>query len=212
LLADDVAQLQKALANLQSTPPSSGPGTIRKGENARESSSTDQKESSTEERMASVEARIRRAEQTIGSGGRRALGEAVDELRMRVQLIQPSTIEALESRLNALVTRQQGQGQNKATPDKALMEMHDLCRRWDATCQSLPALVTRLQGLRVLHEQAGEATALLAQAEGARMAMTKAVEGDRLAMHDLRLHLAQQTSAIEQRLLAMEKRLSTLGK
>jgi hypothetical protein len=98
----------------------------------------------SDSRLAALDARLRRAESALGGAddNRRPLTDTVEDLRLRLQLVQGGTLDALESRLNVLITKQAGQTR---TPDKTLNDVHELMRQWETTCQALPAITTRLQ-------------------------------------------------------------------
>lgn len=49
--------------------------------------------------------------------------------------------------------------------------MYEMMQRWDAVSAHLPALVTRLAGLRAAHEDAARASASLAQLDNAQNAV-----------------------------------------
>ncbi|VDN04691.1 unnamed protein product [Thelazia callipaeda] len=159
-------------------------------------------------RLVALENRISCLEQMVnGPGGSEEcekttkvpIAEAVEDLRMRVQLLHPAHVDGLHSRMTQILSKfQQIDEKKKEKSDSEFEEkvnkLYEMMNRWDTTCTGLSSAVKRMHDLRMLHEQAEQFGAKLSLLTGIRAQLIKTVEREEMMLFDFR----QQThSAIE---------------
>lgn len=136
-------------------------------------------------RLVDLEKRVAGLEELVGSQPVAGSGSApataaplaslVGDLRDKVTLLDGPRLEALSQKIKALTPQLEAatkQGIDRpASQDKKITEMYEMMQRWDAVSAHLPALVTRLTGLRTAHEDAARASTSLAQLDHAQNAV-----------------------------------------
>ncbi|VDK68974.1 unnamed protein product [Litomosoides sigmodontis] len=176
-------------------------------------------------RLAVLENRINRLEQMIdGVGGgydesmkvcKIPVAEAVEDLRMRVQLLHPAHVDGLHSRITQLLSKlQQVEEKKKEKGDSEFEEkvdkLYEMMSRWDVACTGLSSAVKRMYDLRKLHEQAEQFSIKLSQLTGIRSQLAKTMEREEMMLFDFR----QQTHAALEKLgvdiTRLEERINKL--
>uniref|UniRef100_A0A0R3S623 Dynactin subunit 2 n=1 Tax=Elaeophora elaphi TaxID=1147741 RepID=A0A0R3S623_9BILA len=177
-------------------------------------------------RLAVLENRINRLEEMIGGVGtgcdesmkvcKIPVAEAVEDLRMRVQLLHPAHVDGLHSRITQLLSKlQQVEEKKKEKGDSEFEEkvdkLYEMMSRWDVACTGLSSAVKRMYDLRKLHEQAEQFSKKLSQLTGIRSQLTKTMEREEMMLFDFR----QQTHVALEKLGAditrLEERISKLN-
>uniref|UniRef100_A0A915Q404 Uncharacterized protein n=1 Tax=Setaria digitata TaxID=48799 RepID=A0A915Q404_9BILA len=169
-------------------------------------------------RLAVLENRINRLEQMIdGVGGgsddsmkicKIPVAEAIEDLRMRVQLLHPAHVDGLHSRITQLLSKLQQVEEKKKEKSESEFEekvdkLYEMMSRWDVACTGLSSAVKRMYDLRKLHEQAEQFSKKLSQLTGIRSQLAKTMEREEMMLFDFR----QQTHAALEKLGADIARL-----
>ncbi|PAV84348.1 hypothetical protein WR25_01539 [Diploscapter pachys] len=110
-----------------------------------------------------LEKRLARIESLIGAAtakeDKQPVVDALEDLKFRVEALNPTYIESLESRLNALIAKndqleeKQGKSSQSGIDLAKVDELLALMQKWDASCAALPSNVRKIQSLHRLHEQ-----------------------------------------------------------
>ncbi|KAL4002172.1 Dynamitin family protein [Acanthocheilonema viteae] len=177
-------------------------------------------------RLAVLENRINRLEQMIdGVNGscdesmrvcKIPIAEAVEDLRMRVQLLHPAHVDGLHSRITQLLSKlQQVEEKKKEKGDSEFEEkvdkLYEMMSRWDVACTGLSSAVKRMYDLRKLHEQAEQFSKKLSQLTAIRSQLAKTMEREEMMLFDFR----QQTHAALEKLgadiIRLEERINKLN-
>nr|CDP93615.1 BMA-DNC-2, isoform d [Brugia malayi] len=175
-------------------------------------------------RLAVLENRINRLEQMIDGVGydesmkicKIPIAEAIEDLRMRVQLLHPAHVDGLHSRITQLLSKlQQVEEKKKEKCDSEFEDkvdkLYEMMSRWDVACTGLSSAVKRMYDLRKLHEQAEHFSKKLSQLTGIRSQLAKTMEREEMMLFDFR----QQTHAALEKLGAdiarLEERINKLN-
>ncbi|VDN91403.1 unnamed protein product [Brugia pahangi] len=177
-------------------------------------------------RLAVLENRINRLEQMIDGVGagydesmkicKIPIAEAIEDLRMRVQLLHPAHVDGLHSRITQLLSKlQQVEEKKKEKCDSEFEDkvdkLYEMMNRWDVACTGLSSAVKRMYDLRKLHEQAEHFSKKLSQLTGIRSQLAKTMEREEMMLFDFR----QQTHAALEKLGAdiakLEERINKLN-
>ncbi|EFO16078.1 hypothetical protein LOAG_12430 [Loa loa] len=177
-------------------------------------------------RLAVLENRINRLEQMIDGVGagydesmkvcKIPVAEALEDLRMRVQLLHPAHVDGLHSRITQLLSKlQQVEEKKKEKGDSEFEDkvdkLYEMMNRWDVTCTGLSSAVKRMYDLRKLHEQAEQFSKKLSQLTGIRSQLAKTMEREEMMLFDFR----QQTHSALEKLGAdiarLEERINKLN-
>uniref|UniRef100_A0A2K6WKI7 Uncharacterized protein n=1 Tax=Onchocerca volvulus TaxID=6282 RepID=A0A2K6WKI7_ONCVO len=175
-------------------------------------------------RLAILENRTNRLEQMIDGVGadesmkvcKIPIAEAIEDLRMRVQLLHPAHVDGLHSRITQLLSKLQQVEEKKKEKGDSEFEskvdkLYEMMNRWDTACTGLSSAVKRMYDLRKLHEQAEQFSKKLSQLTGTRSQLIKTVEREEMMLFDFR----QQTHAALEKLgtsmARIEERINKLN-
>lgn len=180
----------------------------------------------SEGRFLALEARLKRIEQFVGGAdevddlskhaGRVPLAEAIEDLRMRVQLLHPNHVDGVHSRLTQLLAKlQMAEEKQSEKTDSELEEkvnrLYEVTSKWDDACVGLPAVVQRMHGLQKLHEQAQQFSTKLAQLAGIRTQLLKTIESEEMSLFDFRQQTSEAIAKLSADLQNLEARLNVLN-
>lgn len=170
-------------------------------------------------KLLSLEQRLRRIESLIGSvdTAHQPIADSIEDIRFRLEALNPSYIDGMESKLNALLSKldQVDDKRRKVLDDEIetkVNELLELMTKWDVACAAMPINIKRLQGLHRLHEQAQHFSERLAQLVGVRDQIEKAIAADRMAMCELQVKAKEDITAVLRQITNLEERLKKLGK
>ena len=186
-----------------------------------------------------MEQRIARLESTLGSNPEKlamlkaenradGLLEAVEELQMKVNLLNPKVVDLVDGRLGALQLRLQqigekkaanaaaggGQQQQQLTEEtaKRIEEIHGQVEKWESVCVTLPNITDRMATLNDLHNRAVTFSQTLQQLE----AMQKTISGNLTTQSSLvtavEATLADNLETIGKNCKALDERIAKLKK
>uniref|UniRef100_A0A914DIQ4 Dynactin subunit 2 n=1 Tax=Acrobeloides nanus TaxID=290746 RepID=A0A914DIQ4_9BILA len=148
--------------------------------------------------LANLEARIQRIEKMLKSDnpdsenlGNTTFSEAVEDLRMRVDALNPIYLDNLESKLNNVLTKlsQVDDKRNERSDvqfEERVNKLYEMVSKWDTQCSNLPSIVKRMHSLATLHEQAENWSSKLNEMVGIKSQILKKIENDRVTLVQLR--------------------------
>ncbi|KJH47467.1 Dynamitin [Dictyocaulus viviparus] len=132
-------------------------------------------DTSSNAKLLSLDQRLRRIETLVGSvdPAHQPIADCVEDIRFRLEALNPSYIDVMESKLNAVMSKldQVDDKRQKIADDEMeakVNELLGLMNKWDVVCAAMPINVKRLQGLHRLHEQAQHFSERLSQLIGIR--------------------------------------------
>jgi len=184
-------------------------------------------------RAAELEQRIARLESALGNNPEKlamlraenrgdGLLEAVEELQMKVNLLNPKVVDQVDGRLGALQLRLQQIGEKRAAnaagqqvaeeTAKKVTEIHEKVEKWESVCATLPNIADRMVTLNDLHNRAVTFAQTLQQLE----AMQKTIAGNLTTQSTLvsrvEANLADNLETIGKNCKALDERISKLKK
>uniref|UniRef100_A0A9J2PG38 Dynactin subunit 2 n=1 Tax=Ascaris lumbricoides TaxID=6252 RepID=A0A9J2PG38_ASCLU len=181
-----------------------------------------------ESRYLALESRLKRIEQLVGGGcdavdevtkkmSRAPLAETMEDLKMRVQLLHPTHVDGLHSRINQVLAKMKQAEEKKLEKmdsdfEEKVSSLYELMTKWDNTCVGLPAAVQRIHGLQRLHEQAQQFSTRLAHLVGTRAQLMKSLEGEQMAMFDFRQQTADALTKLANDMEKINARIEALKK
>jgi len=185
----------------------------------------EQKKQMAAQKVAEIEKRVSELENLLGqttqlqavisSGG---LIHSVDEMSEKLKLLtNPTQLESLQRKLKTITQEMEAANEKaKATPqqpyEKKVDELFNLMTKWDVTSQQLPAIVSRLQSLKVLHEESASFHQNIAQLDTQQQEMKKLLKSDTELMSQLDKNFSANVGIIQNNVTALEKRFTALAK
>jgi len=185
---------------------------------------------SSSSRMAALEQRIAKLETVLGPQAEKVaileadsksdgLLRAIDDLQIKVNLLNPKVVDQVDGRLGALQLRLQlisekksaGNGVTEDTA-KQIKEIHEKVIKWESVCSSLPAINDRLISLSDLHEKSISFASNIQQLE----AMQKTISGNLSTQSELvekvEATLAGNLETIVENCKSLDERITNLKK
>merc|ERR1712136_46434 len=185
---------------------------------------------SSSSRMAALEQRIAKLETVLGPQAEKVaileadsksdgLLRAIDDLQIKVNLLNPKVVDQVDGRLGALQLRLQQISEKKSagngvTEDtaKQIKEIHEKVIKWESVCSSLPAINDRLISLSDLHEKSISFASNIQQLE----AMQKTISGNLSTQSELvekvEATLAGNLETIVENCKSLDERITNLKK
>uniref|UniRef100_A0A7I5E9C3 Dynactin subunit 2 n=1 Tax=Haemonchus contortus TaxID=6289 RepID=A0A7I5E9C3_HAECO len=138
-------------------------------------------------------------------------------VRFRLDVLNPSYIEGMETKLNSIISKldQVDDKRQKSVDGEMETKVNDLLElmsKWDVVCAAMPSNLKKLQGLHRLHEQAQHFSERLSQLVGVRDQIEKAIAADRMAMCELQVKAKEDISALLGQVTNLEERLKKIEK
>ncbi|XGW15728.1 hypothetical protein V3C99_001294 [Haemonchus contortus] len=138
-------------------------------------------------------------------------------IRFRLDVLNPSYIEGMETKLNSIISKldQVDDKRQKSVDGEMETKVNDLLElmsKWDVVCAAMPSNLKKLQGLHRLHEQAQHFSERLSQLVGVRDQIEKAIAADRMAMCELQVKAKEDISALLGQVTNLEERLKKIEK
>ncbi|KAK6743891.1 hypothetical protein RB195_010907 [Necator americanus] len=170
-------------------------------------------------KMLALEQRVRRIESLVGAfdPSRQPVVDSVEDIRFRLEALNPSYIEGMETKLNALISKlDQAEDKKQKSMDSEMEakvnDLLELMSKWDVACAAMPSNLKKLQGLHRLHEQAQHFSERLSQLVGVRDQIEKAISADRMAMCELQVKAKEDITAVLGQISSLEERLKKVTK
>ncbi|KAM7427457.1 Dynactin subunit 2 [Porites harrisoni] len=129
---------------------------------------------------------------------------AASALETKVALLDANHIEHVDARLQGILhhisalSEKKGEAENSAKENK-VSELYDLLDKWDSFVDVVPDLITRLQTLKALHEQAGQFFTLKSQ-----------MQDQAKLLNELESSFTANVAAIEANCARVEARMNAL--
>ncbi|XP_027048370.1 dynactin subunit 2-like [Pocillopora damicornis] len=136
-------------------------------------------------------------------------------LEAKVALLDANHIDHVDARLqgilhhvNALSEKKQ-EVENSAKQSK-VTELYDLLNKWDSFVDVVPDLITRLQSLKALHEQASQFGQSLLELDSSQSALNSQMRGQAKLLSELEASFNSNVATIEANCERVEARINTL--
>ncbi|PIO74370.1 Dynamitin [Teladorsagia circumcincta] len=172
---------------------------------------------SADGKLLSLEQRLRRIETLVGETDpcRQPIADFMEDIRFRLDALNPSYIEGMETRLNSILSKldQVDDKRQKSVDGEMETRVNDLLElmsKWDVVCAAMPSNLKKIQGLHRLHEQAQHFSERLSQLIGVRDQIEKAIAADRMAMCELQVKAKEDISAVLGQIANLEERLKAI--
>jgi dynactin 2 len=112
-------------------------------------------------------------------------------LNSRLSLIEPSSLDALESRLQIVLQRLNQIGEKKSLVEDSerlarINEMYSLLSKWKDFSSLVPAVVERLNSLNELHEKALEFSKTLTRLDNEQQQMKQELDTGTVALNEVK--------------------------
>jgi dynactin-2 len=169
--------------------------------------------------LTAFDTRLKRIEHAV-TGERAALRpptapllETIEDLKLRVETLNPAYLDSVHSKLNAVMTKlsEYDEKKNKINGEdveKKVDKLYEMVLKWDATCTNVPSLVKRLQSLSKLHEQAEEFSTQLSEMGALRQQMEKRLESDRMTLFEVKKESAKLIEDLNKKISEMESKFA----
>lgn len=140
---------------------------------------------------------------------------AVSALEAKVALLDATHIENVDARLQGILhhitalTEKKEETENTAKRNK-VSELYDLLSKWDSFVDVVPDLISRLQSLKSLHEQASHFGQSLIQLDSSQSSLSSQMQGQAKLLAELEASFTANVSAIEANCERVESRVNVL--
>ncbi|OQR98681.1 hypothetical protein ACHHYP_08212 [Achlya hypogyna] len=175
-------------------------------------------------KLASVEQRLAQLEKAIGgpSSGPHTLQHAVADLEARMALLQPAQLDAISTRVSALlhdltaVSKLQDlhgavqQSILTAQESSQLNAIQDKLHSVSAAAAALPALVEKLLSLRALHQDASTFSTRLAAVEASTDDLKEILATDAALLQNMETNLTANLAVFQSNMEALDRRMDAL--
>jgi len=143
----------------------------------------------------------------------------VEQLREKLNLLaDPNTLESvqrrvksLSSELDAVADKSRGNIQ-QSQYEKKVEEMFDIMNKWDISSQQLPGIISRLQTLKVLHDESASFLQNISQLENHQQEMKSVLKSNGDLMKQLETNFNSNVSTISTNVTSIEKKIASLSK
>ncbi|PAA92788.1 hypothetical protein BOX15_Mlig022266g1 [Macrostomum lignano] len=176
-----------------------------------------------------LEARLARLEAAVGEAHLRApalsgdlagrpLLEATHRLAGKLALLEPASLEQVDSRLAALNHRLAQLTSDKREPladadtQARVAELYELVKKWDGLADSVHGIVGRLTALRELHEQAMQFSGALNLIDQSQRASSAQLESSASLLAGLEKRLTEDLKTVQANTASLQERMKALGK
>ncbi|CAH3140390.1 unnamed protein product [Porites lobata] len=140
---------------------------------------------------------------------------AASALEAKVALLDANHIEHVDARLQGILhhisalSEKKGEAENSAKENK-VSELYDLLNKWDSFVDVVPDLITRLQTLKALHEQAGQFGQSLLQLDSSQSTLKSQMQDQAKLLNELEASFTANVAAIEANCARVEARMNAL--
>jgi len=186
----------------------------------------DQKRLLQIQKVADLEKKLVELEQLVGvsrneptqmTGG---LLPAVAQLKEKVLLMtDPNQLDAIQRKtkaisqdMDALTEKSKTASATQQIHEKKVHEVFEVMSKWDSVAQSLPALVTRLKSLKLLHEESASFHQNITQLESQQQEIKQLLKSNNELMRQLEKNFGSNVTIIQQNVNALETRFARFAK
>jgi len=169
--------------------------------------------------ISNFEARLNKLEKALGSvddvsgnliATSGSVSNAIDDIKTRVNSLNPTILEQTENRLNALMAKQK-QENEKADPNKEYVEkvneIYKMVVNFQNSNELLNNVVKRLKTLAVLHEQAGTFSNKLNELHAAKKQISENVDNNKIILKELGDHLKETIQSLRKEVEAVKTKI-----
>ncbi|KDO29942.1 hypothetical protein SPRG_05132 [Saprolegnia parasitica CBS 223.65] len=174
-------------------------------------------------KLASIEQRLVQLEKAVGGPtASRSILHAINDLEGRMALLQPAELDAISSRVSALlhdltaVSKLQDlhgtvqQSILTAQESSQLNVMREKLQSVSATAAALPALVEKLTSLRALHQDASTFSTRLQTLETSHDHLKEILSTDAALLRNMEANLAANVAVFAANMESLDKRMDAL--
>lgn len=179
-------------------------------------------------KVADLEARLERLEAVLGSETEvltclsndtsgKGLVEVSKILNSKLTLLEASTLDQVEARLQAMNQKLNQIAEKKAVVDdidslNKVSELYELMMKWEHTIASLPTIVERMTSLKDLHEQALQFSQTLSYLDSVQQQLGSSLKSNEDLLKSVQFTFAQNLSSIRANCESLDSRLKVLNK
>ncbi|CAJ0587428.1 unnamed protein product, partial [Mesorhabditis spiculigera] len=169
--------------------------------------------------VAAFEKRIQRIEGLLGDlpSGSQPLVSAVEDLRLRADVLNPNFLESTDSRLNTILSKMKQVDEKKEQApadelERNVDELLALMKKWDPICTNLPSQVKKLNSLARLHECAQQFAERMGRLSSTRELIEKEISSNRENFDYIHSMAKKEITSLVTKIEKMEARLDKAGK
>ncbi|KAL2740815.1 dynactin subunit 2 [Vespula squamosa] len=144
--------------------------------------------------------------------------DAVQQLSAKAALLDTSQLDAIESRLSALIYRIDTIAQKKSTltPDSELKqkieEMYKIVKKTESMSDILPLTINRMTSLSTIHEQAANYSKAMKQFEDLQKQNTQFMDSNKCLLAGVQESFASNLEVIKNNITSLSERVAKLDK
>ncbi|KAG8187399.1 hypothetical protein JTE90_016943 [Oedothorax gibbosus] len=177
-------------------------------------------------KLANLEQRLRDLENVIGQDKKKlsfltsntdgkSINAAINLLSSKLNLLEPSYLDQVESRFAVLHQCMQQVAEKKhqiedTEKQNKVAELYELAKKVDELSSSLPQVVERLVSLKELHEQALQFSKALTQLDTTQQQITNALKNNETMLKEVQGTFVKNTEMIETNITSLNTRIASL--
>ncbi|GBM30971.1 Dynactin subunit 2 [Araneus ventricosus] len=177
-------------------------------------------------KVANLEQRLRNLESIIGQDTKKlsfltsntdgkSVNAAINLLSSKLNLLEPSYLDQVESRFAVLHQCMQQVSEKKhqiedAEKQNKIAELYELAKKVDDLSTSLPQVVERLVSLKDLHEQALQFSKALTQLDTTQQQITSALKNNEKLLKEVQGTFLKNSEMIETNIASLNSRIAAL--
>ncbi|KAK0417391.1 hypothetical protein QR680_012981 [Steinernema hermaphroditum] len=174
--------------------------------------------------FSNLDARLKRIEKFVSGNQPTAervtstpLAETVEELRLRIETVNPSVLDGLETKLNTVLSKYQAAEEKRQERVNEVVEekinhLSEMMTKWDGVCMSLPGTVKRLHALTNLHEQARDFSTNLQLLISTKNELLRKLESEEVAVFGLKKEALEMIRSLNSRVSFVQGAVDSLKK
>jgi len=182
--------------------------------------SPEQKKQMQAEKIGELEKRLNDLETFLGkSNSNSSILVNVEQLREKLNLLaDPNTLDSVQRRVKSLsseldnVTEKSKGNTQLNQHEKKIEEMFEIMNRWDISSQQLPGIISRLQTLKVLHDESASFLQNITLLENHQQEMKTNLKSNGELMKHLETNFNSNISTISSNVTSIEKKIASLSK
>eukprot|EP01114_Cavostelium_apophysatum_P020193 TRINITY_DN6701_c0_g1_i1.p1 TRINITY_DN6701_c0_g1~~TRINITY_DN6701_c0_g1_i1.p1 ORF type:complete len:446 (+),score=109.32 TRINITY_DN6701_c0_g1_i1:92-1339(+) len=182
--------------------------------------SPEQRKAQQLQRIGDLEARLKTLETFLGTPAvtSSALFATLDQIKEKIGVLSnPSQLEAVQRKVKSVTQELEEVSDRKVAAqtqhqEKKLNEIMEIMNRWDITSQNLPALITRLQSLKTLHDEAAGLLQGVTLLDSHQQEMRKLLKSNADAVKQMDTNFSSNVKVIQSNVTTLENKIAALSK
>lgn len=171
----------------------------------------------TAENNKSLDKRIERVEALLGSlpSGTQPIVDAIEDLRLRTDVINPVFLDTADTKLSAILAKQKAVDEKKSGNEEFEQNINNLLtlmNKWDGVCTNLPSQSKKLNSLSRLHENAQQFSERLSRLSTTREMIEKEIALNRSNLDFIHTLAKNEVADLVGKIEKLEGQLKKLGK